>query len=88
MEQETKSKIIFSRDGTKFVLEAFGFKTDRQGFITSRGKRLIATDGKIIRWTRLGGIVKNQETGKPDLVRDDLWSIMDLVDKEKKKTAP
>lgn len=83
MAQEQKPKIIFSRDGTKFILEAFGFKTDKQGFITSRGKRLIATDGKIIRWTRLGGIMKNKETGKPDLVRDDLWSIMDLADKQK-----
>lgn len=68
-----KTKLLFTEGARSFVLDALGFSTDSDGFITKDGARVIATDGKEIKETELGGI------SKQGVYRDDLYSIMQLA---------
>ena len=66
-------KILFDNDkGTKFIISS------------TTGKRVIATDGEIIKSTQLGGLVKNKNKKnnlKTDFIRKDLFSIMEFARK-------
>lgn len=68
-------KIQFSEDSCDFVAEALEYEKNDNGFLTKDGALVLATDGKPIMSKEVAIFSKS------GIVRDDLLSLIDFVDK-------
>jgi hypothetical protein len=75
-----KTKITFTERTIPFILEIFGKSINEEGFIieTNTGELVLTTNGETIKSNELAGFSKN------GFFKNDLFSIMELVEKERK----
>ncbi|MBU6141883.1 hypothetical protein KGO95_02035 [Patescibacteria group bacterium] len=76
-----KVVITYDHASAKFVVKAMGYEVDRKGFVIDGKTRLrvLANDKRMIRIEEVGGICKGPD-GNPQLVRNDLSSLIRLAD--------
>lgn len=69
--------ITFDDSSREFILSAFGYSVDKDGYIVNAqsGQRALASDGKEIRAAEFIGIADNK------LFRSNLVSLIELSDR-------
>lgn len=77
-----KPKIIFNKAAIPFICEALGIKRTESGTFYNDEGEILSPQGIQVTDANFGGIVLNN--GKPMFITNDLWSIMELVDKNLK----
>ena len=75
-----KQRIItFDKSSSKFILEAFGYKVDKKGYIY-KGKTYYKIKGVKLTFENFVGVAKGKN-GKPELLAGDVVSIVELAGK-------
>lgn len=78
MKTQIKPKLLFHKETLSLILEAFGKSINGDEIIieTSTQEPVLTPDGEEIEAINFGGIKKGSEI----FIKDDLLSIMNLVD--------
>jgi hypothetical protein len=74
----TTTSIIFDKKFSKEILLAFGYKIDKNGYITKNGKRILSLSKNPIRLSEFGGIIRVQ--GKKFFIRQRLQDLILLTE--------
>lgn len=68
------NSLVFDRKFSRQIILAFGYKIDKEGYITKNGKRILSISKNPIRLSEFGGIIRIK--GKIYFVR---WRFQDLI---------
>lgn len=79
-------KLTFTELATDFVLESFGKKTDKDGYIVEAKnpkQRVLTRSGLPINKQEFAGVIKGSEI----FIKDDFVSLVELYDELKKRRS-
>jgi hypothetical protein len=68
------NSLVFDRKFARQIILAFGYKIDKESYITKNGKRILSISKNPIRLSEFGGIIRIK--GKIYFVR---WRFQDLI---------
>ena len=86
-EQEHNFQITFDKSSAKYMLNLFGYGVDEENYIVEKGtsnRVLVANDGGHIKLYEFGGLQKGKTKGSVIFIRNDIVSLLDLVEKDKR----
>ena len=75
----TIDSILFDKNSTKKILTELGYKTDKDGYVTLKGKRILSISNEPIHITEFGGMAKIK--GKTYYVKRSFHDLLLLNEK-------
>lgn len=77
-----KPKIIFNKGAVQFILDIFNLTTTENGYVYDKftNKQIYYPDGDQVNINTIAGLLLDKDE-KAIFIKNDLFSIMDIVDK-------
>jgi hypothetical protein len=67
------TRITFNKRFVKLILKTLGYKIDKSGYITEKGRKILSVSNKPIKVSEFGGIIKVK--GKLYYLKNNIYDI-------------